>query len=180
MTFVSTKLQTVFHGDVDEMSKEETVASFALVNKVQNAVARRVRELRKKVDVYLAEELESHKSDEEKKGFVELVHLGMKVIQSDKNFGGKVISEAKTLELLAKKGIAKEHVLTMPPPPIAYFTPSKVEAMRELGMLTQEEYESCLVDVDPSYVVNVEVEKVVDVSVTAIVLGKDKEPPRKK
>lgn len=180
LAFVSGKLSVVFHDDVDELSDEEVIAAFALVNKVNNAVARRMRELRKRVDVLLAaKQEEPRKEGDEPKGFIELDYLGLKVIQTNKNFGGKILSEEKVLELLAEKGVDKAHVFTMPEAPVAYFNPEKVKALVTLGMLKQEEFDGCTLDAEPSYVVSVDVAKPIDASITAVVLGPHKEPAKK-
>jgi hypothetical protein len=165
LVFVGERGKNVaFHGDIEKMSKDDAIKAYVLVTRISNAIAQRQKELRMRVDGLLLKE----------KPIVENVTMDSddwSITRTNRNKDKSAPSVAKVCSLLKAKGRDEGLVFIQPPQPPPEFSPAKFRALLELGLITQEEYDSCLEPLDPATTVTVNLPKVLDNQLFNAVLG---------
>jgi len=168
--------------DPATLSERECVISYGILTKLKNRIDRRSVALRKGIDALFAGELELRVTDRAREIAHQILFDGDSCMLGDaitvrllnKTFGLKALSVERALALLGTK---KRSALKMamekpprPPQPPPRFSAEKFRELVAKGVITQAEYDACIVCVAPQGAVTVDVPPEIEVAIAATLL----------
>lgn len=157
-----------------DLTPEQAVGVYVVVTRMMNMFQSRQRAVRKVVDA-MVEKLGISQTVEAKvlPAFAER----FKVVVVNSSFGEKVPNIERIRALLDRKKIGFDKVLVPPPPPPPpSFSMEKFEALKTLGLISDEEFASVMDDAKVALRVTVEMSDDDEAALKEAVLGTSKRP----
>lgn len=165
--FVRDSQEEILKTPVAKLEKNALVAVFCVLKRAAAAIDRRLGPIRKRID----EEFAKMKPVNAGEGGHALWAGPFRVLFNNVNVDKLETDGQKLFELLARKHIPKSTVMFVPEPPPPFVQEEKVLDLVRTGKITQKEYDSVRVPMQPKMEVRVDVPDSLDDVIKNRLLG---------
>lgn len=166
--FIKSRKEEILRGVPAKMTKNIAIGVFCVLKRMESAMARRLVQVRSRIDELVATNLPEMKPGEHEQ---RLVGGPFSIIRRNGNFNKKEINSAKLTDLLKSKKIPTNAAKLTPMPSPPFFSEVKLQHLVAENKITQAEYDQVMELAKPETSIHVDAPKLIDVIVTRYLLG---------